>query len=367
MRGGRKTIPILVASVVLWATALTSLPTSQAAAPTVDALRARRAGLSDQLAHLTPAKNDASRALASAQRSLSAVQDRILGVEGTLKRLNNRLLSLSSQIKDDEETSRQAKRELAGMTRASYKSSSDNAFMDTLLGSSSVGEAVDRLKAEEHTSAKVDDLVRRVNDKDRAVIQERNDLRTNFAQSQVLEDQLSTENNRMIEVVAARDAAYDQASGPVQSVVRQIHDLDQQIAAQAQGPVAAIAGAVGAVAGGPSCGNHFSYGQCTYYVASRRCIPWSGNARDWFANAARMGYNEGHSPAVGAVVAFQPGGEGASGAGHVGYVEAVGPAGGIPEGQFRMSEMNFEGWNRVSYRTLSNNSRGIQGFIYGHP
>jgi hypothetical protein len=32
---------------------------------------------------------------------------------------------------------------------------------------------------------------------------------------------------------------------------------------------------------------------------------------------------------------------------------------------FKFSEMNFRGWNRVNYRTLPNNSRGVQGFIYG--
>jgi len=366
LRGGRKTIPTLVASAVLLATALISLPTYQASAP-ADDLRARRTALTEQLAHLTPTKNDASHALVSAQASLSAVQDRIVGVQRDLRHLNDRLMRLSSQIKDDEAVSRDAKRELAGMTRASYKSSSEHAFVDTLLASSSVGEAVDRLKAEKHTGEKVTDLVQRINEKDRAVLQARDEIRTSFARSSGLEDDLSNESTRMLAVVAARDATYAQASGPVQAIVRQIHDIDQQIAEQAQGPVAAIAGAVGAVAGAPPCGNHFSFGQCTYYVATRRCIPWSGNARDWFANAGRMGYSEGHNPAVGAVVTFQPGGDGASGAGHVGYVEAVGPADGIPAGQFRLSEMNFAGWDRVSYRTLPNNSRGIQGFIYGHP
>jgi surface antigen len=93
-----------------------------------------------------------------------------------------------------------------------------------------------------------------------------------------------------------------------------------------------------------------------------------GNARDWFYAAARYGYPEGHTPQVGAVVVFWPGGDGASSIGHVAYVEAVGPAAGIPAGYFKLSEMNFAGsgggWDRVSYRVLPNNSSGIQGFIY---
>jgi hypothetical protein len=65
---------------------------------------------------------------------------------------------------------------------------------------------------------------------------------------------------------------------------------------------------------------------------------------------------------------FWPGGDGASSIGHVAYVEAVGPAAGVPAGQFKQSEMNFDanggGWDRVSYRILPDNSSGIQGFIY---
>jgi surface antigen len=99
-------------------------------------------------------------------------------------------------------------------------------------------------------------------------------------------------------------------------------------------------------------------------VASRRCIPWSGNARDWYYQAERYGFPVGHTPAVGAVVVFWPGGDGASRAGHVGYVEAVGPASGVPAGQFKISEMNYNGWNRVNYRLINNNSGGVQGFVY---
>jgi len=122
--------------------------------------------------------------------------------------------------------------------------------------------------------------------------------------------------------------------------------------------------------GSSSCGNHFAYGECTWYVANRRCVPWSGNANQWYYNAAAYGYREGHTPVPGAIVVFWPGGDGASRVGHVGYVEAVGPANGIPSGEFKLSEMNFSGngggWDRVSYRVLPNNSGGIQGFIYDH-
>ncbi|MBV8445915.1 MAG: CHAP domain-containing protein [Candidatus Dormibacteraeota bacterium] len=162
-------------------------------------------------------------------------------------------------------------------------------------------------------------------------------------------------SNQLLAVLMNRNFAFNTLDGPARAIAAQIATIDEEIAA-AQMP---------SYAGGGSCGDHFAYGQCTWYVASRRCVPWVGNADQWYYNAAAMGFKEGHVPAPGAIVVFWPGGDGASGIGHVAYVEAVGPANGIPAGYFLQSEMNFAGWDRVSYRTLPDNSPGIQGFIYG--
>jgi len=79
-----------------------------------------------------------------------------------------------------------------------------------------------------------------------------------------------------------------------------------------------------------------------------------------------MGYKEGRMPVAGAIVVFRPGVSGVSSLGHVAYVEAVGPAQGIPAGSFKLSEMNFAGWNRVDYRVLGDTDGSIMGFIYGN-
>jgi len=88
-------------------------------------------------------------------------------------------------------------------------------------------------------------------------------------------------------------------------------------------------------------------------VATRRCIPWGGNANAWYYNASKMGYAEGSVPEVGAVAIWDQG-EGGANAwyGHVAYVEVVGPnlgVGGVavvPAGDFEISEMNWGGWIR---------------------
>ena len=44
----------------------------------------------------------------------------------------------------------------------------------------------------------------------------------------------------------------------------------------------------GAVGEAPA-GNHFTFGYCTWYVATRRNIPWFGNAIEWWPNARAYG------------------------------------------------------------------------------
>lgn len=111
-----------------------------------------------------------------------------------------------------------------------------------------------------------------------------------------------------------------------------------------------------------SAANHgddrFPYGQCTYYVATKRDVPWNGNANQWWA-AARGIRPEGQVPIAGAILVMDTGW-----AGHVLYVEHVNP-----DGSFLVSEMNYYGapgggWGRVDERTLTGSEPGIMGFIY---
>ena len=122
-----------------------------------------------------------------------------------------------------------------------------------------------------------------------------------------------------------RNTVFAGLSGPARQIAAEIANIDNQIAFLEAGPH---------VGSGP-CGDHFAYGFCTYYVATRRCVPWLGNARDWYSAAAAMGYKEGRLPVAGAIVVFRPGVDGVSSLGHVAYVEAVGPAAGNPGGRLQ--------------------------------
>ncbi|MCG2692552.1 LysM peptidoglycan-binding domain-containing protein [Candidatus Parcubacteria bacterium] len=101
-------------------------------------------------------------------------------------------------------------------------------------------------------------------------------------------------------------------------------------------------------------GHRFPWGQCTWYVAQKRYVPWRGDAKNWIANARNMGYKIGSTPVLGAIIATKENWYW----GHVGYVEAVGP------GTVTFSEMNYKGVGVYSKRTLSQNDSKIIGYIY---
>lgn len=93
----------------------------------------------------------------------------------------------------------------------------------------------------------------------------------------------------------------------------------------------------------------YSFGNCTYYVASKRGVPpgW-GNAREWRAHALQAGWEVSARPIVGAI-AWTAAGR----LGHVAYVQAISGS------TVTVSEMNYAGFNVVSTRSVS-----VSEFLY---
>jgi surface antigen len=160
--------------------------------------------------------------------------------------------------------------------------------------------------------------------------------------------------------------------------VRQLHHRDQQSRDQAAGALSKIKGArdaaarmvgslqgqaqqmaVAIITGSVPAGrwpNHFAFGFCTYWVATRRYVPWFGNAGQWIAAARPYGFSEGSTPKVGAIMVTAEGP-----IGHVAYVESV-----HSDGSWTVSEMNFAAWDVVDHRTIHPGQVPLisPGFIY---
>jgi len=105
--------------------------------------------------------------------------------------------------------------------------------------------------------------------------------------------------------------------------------------------------------GGGGTGHRFPYGYCTWYVAQKRYVPWGGNASSWLANAKASGKATGSTPRPGAIVVTRE-----SRWGHVALVEKVSGS------SFTVSEMNYAGFGKKDFRTISTNSSVVRGFIY---
>ncbi len=97
----------------------------------------------------------------------------------------------------------------------------------------------------------------------------------------------------------------------------------------------------------------FVPGQCTWYVAKKRCVPWTGHAKSWLSNAKALGFSTGKTPALGAIINLKE-----SWYGHVGYVEA------FDDQTVTFSEMNHLGPWKASRRTISLTDKRITGYIY---
>jgi surface antigen len=354
-------VALTVAGVItLLATGIGTIPSieangAHAPSSAVAALQARRAQLIAELAAMQPSISAAGGSVNSAESLFNAQQTLVLNERKQLAKLNAMLLTLSSQLNSNDATAAQDKAQLAGITRATYETSGNNQVLAAVLSAGSFNQAIDDLKAANQVSQQVLNLVERLAAANHAIVTEQNSIRGDAVSAEHLEGQLAAQSDRFLTLLEDRNTLFAGLNGPARQIAGEIANIDNQIAALEAGP---------RIASG-SCGNHFAYGFCTYYVATRRCVPWLGNAGSWYIAAAQMGYKEGRVPVAGAIVVFWPGVDGVSSEGHVAYVEAVGPAEGIPAGSFKLSEMNFAGWNRVDYRVISNTSGDIEGFIYG--
>ncbi len=112
--------------------------------------------------------------------------------------------------------------------------------------------------------------------------------------------------------------------------------------------------------GNASTANTYEYGFCTFWVAQRRIeigLPIPNNwhdAHDWDDGARFAGYTVDHNPGLYAIMQTDAGK-----LGHVAFVEEVGP-----DGSWRVSEMNVQGWDILSSRTFKPEQAKDYNFIH---
>ena len=265
---------------------------------------------------------------------LDALNDQVQKAQADLDRINRLLI-------EDQQSESQLQQQMVDLARAAYRRPSPG--VAAILGA-----------GHPETANSAAAQARLIATRQQQLLAEAQRL---HEQDQQAHDQQAA---RVAEITSARDQAAQVAVRTLElrnavgdSILR---TQAQSLAQQAQATQAAAVQPVfsGAASDG-GVANHFPAGYCTWYVASRRSVPWYGNAIDWWENARPYGYAEGQEPVAGAIMVTRE-----SGYGHVAYVESVNR-----DGSWTVSEMNFTGWNVKSGRTLRPGQVPLVGFIYG--
>jgi surface antigen len=299
--------------------ALASTPTPAAAQDSVQQLAALNQQLADE------------------QKKLDALNDQVQKAQADLDGLN-RLFA------DDQQRQSQLAQQMTDIARAAYQRPS--ASVTAILQAGNPQQALSE-------SAQS----RLVATRQQQLLAEAQQLRI---QDQQARDQQAA---RLDDITSARDQVAQLAVRTL-SLRNSVSDAlvrarAQTLAAQAQATqAAAVQPQLLPSSPDAAVPNHFPAGYCTWYVASRRAIPWYGDAIAWWDNARPYGYVEGQVPAVGAIMVTRE----SALYGHVAYVEAVNR-----DGSWAVSEMNFVGWNVKSGRTIRPGQVPLVGFIYGKP
>jgi surface antigen len=283
------------------------------------------------LASATETQVAAATTIQSAQQQLAQAQKQLAQLNDQVERAQADLDSANRRLAADVSIRADLDKRVADYARWEYQ---QPALPLRLIGAGSLSAALNELHQESIVNDRLQTLLRKqkeVRDRDQAA-----------------RDRVATD----LQSVQRAQAQAQQIVKNAQSILasarqEQLRAQAALVAAQAK----ASSGGAGQSGGG---GNHFAFGYCTWYVATRRYVPWFGNAIEWWPNARTYGFAEGQTPRVGAIMVTRE-----SYWGHVAYVEAVNA-----DGSWTVSEMNYVAWDVVDRRTLTYASVPLVGFIY---
>ena len=251
-----------------------------------------------------------------------------------LDHLQGRVDALNRQIGEDQVKQASLGKEMQAVARVEYERPALS--LTSILQARNLDQLLSSLAQAKLVAQKRETLYRQARD-----LHARDQAAREQASQQLA--QISKARNEAAQMVGQTQQMMQNAQGAMQ---RQAQALNQYAeAASATSP---------APGSGATVPNRFVAGQCTWYVANMRNIPWMGNAIEWWPNARAAGFAEGQTPQVGAIMVTSE-----SGYGHVALVTAVNGS------SWTVTEMNYNGPFVTDSRTLSPGQTPLVGFIYG--
>ena len=279
-------------------------------------------------------------------QQLARLNEQLAQDHAQVEELNHRvqkaqadLDAINRKLAEDQQRESQLNQQIAELARSRYQRPAVS--LGQVLNSDGPDDVLTRDAEARLIADKQHDMLAQAEELQRQDEQARADQARTLAEIQTAREQAAQVAARTL---ALRDAANDAVlKARAQSLV------DQAAAAQSAAALPV------SLQGEAPVSNHFPAGWCTYYVASRRNVPWWGDAIDWWTNARAYGYAEGQAPAVGAIMVTRESVQ----YGHVAFVESVNP-----DGSWTVSEMNYVAWNVQSKRTIRPGQVPVVGFIY---
>lgn len=348
------------------------------------------------------------------QGQVSAIQKQQADLQAENEKLNEESARLSAEIEELSKNIVARNESLANQARSAQTNGTATSYINTVISSSSITEALSRVAAmNEIVSANNKMLEQQKADKEaiaekqianneaiNTVIANQQQLADDeqalatkqaelkAAQASLAAEKATAENEKQslleekaaaqkaAEEAAAREAAYKaQQQAQQQAVIASGNTtLQAQVQAVNNGSAAPAAPAPAAPAATPApaapaaraatpvystSASSYPVGQCTW--GAKTLAPWAGdywgNGGQWAASAAAAGFRTGSQPQVGAIACWNDGGYG-----HVAVVTAVQSATSI-----QVSEANYAGNQSIgNYRGWFNptNAQGYVTYIY---
>lgn len=339
------------------------------------------------------------------QKQVSAIQKQQEVLQAENEKLNAESAKLTAEIEELSKNIVARNESLANQARSAQTSGTATSYINTIINSASITEAISRVAAmSEIVSANNKMLEQQKEDKEKIAekqVANNEAINTVIANQQKLADDAQTlttkqaelkvaqlnlaaekataenEKNSLLEQKAAAEKAAAEAAAAEAAYKNQQQAQQQAIlasgntsfAAQVQAvnntggtPVAEAAVATSGVVATPSyslSASTYPVGQCTW--GAKTLAPWAGdywgNGGQWAASAAAAGFRTGSQPQVGAIACWTDGGYG-----HVAVVTAVQSSTSI-----QVSEANYLGQQSIgNYRGWFDptTAQGTVSYIY---
>ena len=321
------------------------------------------------------------------QKQVSAIQKQQEVLQAENEKLNAESAKLTAEIEELSKNIVARNESLANQARSTQTSGTATSYINTIINSASITEAISRVAAmSEIVSANNKMLEQQKEDKEKIAekqVANNEAINTVIANQQKLADDAQTlttkqaelkvaqlnlaaekasaenEKNSLLEQKAAAEKAAAEAAAAEAAYKNQQQAQQQAILASGNTSFAAQVQAVNNTGGTPAAeaavatsgaaqpsavvatpsyslsASTYPVGQCTW--GAKTLAPWAGdywgNGGQWAASAAAAGFRTGSQPQVGAIACWNDGGYG-----HVAVVTAVQSANNI-----QVSEANYAG------------------------